>query len=120
MVISSKVEITVLALKEQKSKDGTKTYYRLAVFDQINCESGMLPCSEEVAKLWQNKGFKSMDHVELGCEFNDRNAAAIMYGITSSTAGAICHLSSILPITISCFFGRNLVRIITAVKIQIN
>lgn len=56
MVISSKVEITVLALKEQKSKDGTKTYYRLAVFDQINCESGMLPCSEEVAKLWQNKG----------------------------------------------------------------
>ena len=53
MVISSKVEITVLALKEQKSKDGTKTYYRLAVFDQINCESGMLPCSEEVAKLWQ-------------------------------------------------------------------
>ena len=62
MVISSKVEITVLALKEQKSKDGTKTYYRLAVFDQINCESGMLPCSEEVAKLWQNKGFKSMDH----------------------------------------------------------
>lgn len=41
MVISSKVEITVLALKEQKSKDGTKTYYRLAVFDQINCESGM-------------------------------------------------------------------------------
>lgn len=72
MVISSKVEITVLALKEQKSKDGTKTYYRLAVFDQINCESGMLPCSEEVAKLWQNKGFKSMDHVELGCEFNDQ------------------------------------------------
>lgn len=56
MVISSKVEIIVLALKEQKSKDGTKTYYRLAVFDQINCESGMLPCSEEVAKLWQNKG----------------------------------------------------------------
>ena len=50
----------------------TKTYYRLAVFDQINCESGMLPCSEEVAKLWQNKGFKSMDHVELGCEFNDQ------------------------------------------------
>lgn len=72
MVISSKVEIMVLALKEQKSKDGTKTYYRLAVFDQINCESGMLPCSEEVAKLWQNKGFKSMDHVELGCEFNDQ------------------------------------------------
>lgn len=51
MVISSKVEITVLALKEKKSKDGTKTYYRLAVFDQINCESGMLPCSDEVAKL---------------------------------------------------------------------
>lgn len=55
MVISSKVEITVLALKEQKSKDGTKTYYRLAVFDQINCESGMLPCSEEVAKLCRIK-----------------------------------------------------------------
>lgn len=34
----------------------------------------------------------------------------LLYGITSSTAGAICHLSSILPITI-LLFGRNLVKL---------
>lgn len=72
MIIKSKVEISVLALKEQQSKDGTKTYYRLAVFDQVNSESGMLPCSEEVAALWNAKALKCMDKCELHCEFNDQ------------------------------------------------
>ena len=42
-------KMTVISKDKQKSKDGTKDYYKLGVL--IGSEAGMISCPEEVSKL---------------------------------------------------------------------
>lgn len=46
MTIYGTSEIMVISKSSEPSKDGTKTYYRLAVL--AGTEAGMLPCSKEL------------------------------------------------------------------------
>ena len=49
MKIRGKVELQVIAKKEQPSKDGTKMYKRMGVMTN-DLEVGMLRCNEDIYK----------------------------------------------------------------------
>jgi hypothetical protein len=50
MKIRHNLTLTVLATKQEPSKDGDKTYKRLAVLTLDN-EAGMLPCSDDIYNM---------------------------------------------------------------------
>lgn len=50
MKIRHSLQLTVLATKEEPSKEPDKTYKRLAVLTYDN-EAGMLPCSDEIYNM---------------------------------------------------------------------
>lgn len=70
MRIVNTVKCQALAVKSEKSKDGTKEYHKLSIL--LNDESGMISCSDSVADKWNTGTVKCMDTVNLTCEYNDQ------------------------------------------------
>lgn len=54
MKIRHNLQLQLLATKEEPSKDGTKTYKRLAVMTK-DYDAGMLSCSDEIYDMIQNQ-----------------------------------------------------------------
>jgi hypothetical protein len=72
MKIPVDLECNLLSVVSTPSKDGTKMYHRLSIFQPKSGESGMISCSDEVAEMWEKKLIKTMDIARLHCEFNDQ------------------------------------------------
>lgn len=69
MKLITKVEVLVLAKLANPSKDGSKTYHSLTIFDPDSQESGSINCSEDVF----NNIEPAFDSVSiLTCEYNDK------------------------------------------------
>lgn len=68
MRITTRVEnVQILSINEVPSKDGTKTYYQMAIFTDEK-QAGMIPTCEEVSL----SGVKPGSFGDLICEYNDQ------------------------------------------------
>ena len=69
MKLITKVDVLVLAKLANPSKDGSKTYHSLTIFDPESQESGSINCSDDVYANIE-PAFDSV--TTLTCEYNDK------------------------------------------------
>lgn len=83
-IINMKTKLIVVGLNEKKytpkSGGGEKTLYNLGVVTPAK-ETGMVRCSEDVARIVKDEKFKLFAEHELVCSYNDQYDSFLVEGI---------------------------------------